>query len=261
MDEENKINVDDTLKEHTSNSSNNLTKYERKLIKKQQREEEQKQRIDDSNKKDRKNTIIKYSIIAVVLLVVIIFANKLFVKSDSFTGSTTLDIEVNEKVKGNPDAPVTILEYSDFECPYCKRFVDDTLPSIEREYISTGKVKFVYNHFPLRSIHYNAQSAAEASECANEQGKFWKYHDILFQNSPRLKENNLLDYATQIGLDTEKFKECLSSGKYESVVEKELREGSKFGVTGTPGFIINGKLITGAQPFSVFKQAIDSNLQ
>ncbi|MDP6642097.1 MAG: DsbA family protein [Candidatus Nanoarchaeia archaeon] len=262
---EEKVNVDDILSEHIQNNqdNSNLSKHERKLLKRHNKEEER-QKIESQNKQDRKSNLLKYSAISIIIVVVVVFGYRSFSGgsdsgSNPITGSTTLDIEVNEKVKGDPNAPVTIVEYSDFECPFCGRFVQQTFPSIEQQYISTGKVKFIYKHFPLRNIHFSAQTAAEAAECANEQEKFWEYHDLLFQNSPRFRENNLIDYATQVGLNIDQFQECLKSGKYKGVIEKDLRDGSAAGIRGTPGFIVNGQLISGAQPFSVFQQLIDSN--
>jgi protein-disulfide isomerase len=247
-------------------NNSNLSKHERKLLKRHNKEEEERQKIESQDKQDRRSNLLKYSAISIILIVVVVFGYKFFSggsdpNSSTITGSSTLnlDIESNEKVKGDPNAPVTIVEYSDFECPFCGKFVQQTFPSIEQQYINTGKVKFIYKHFPLRNIHFSAQTAAEAAECANEQGKFWEYHDLLFENSPSFRENNLVDYATQVEMNSDQFKECLSSGKYKSVIEQDLRDGSAAGVRGAPGFTVNGQLISGAQPFSVFQQLIDSN--
>ncbi len=257
---ENEITVDDTLAKNIKDSPQ-LSKDELRLLKKHKKNEEYKQTLEDINKKERKNSLIKYSAIAIILLLVVLFGYKIF-SSFNFpiTSSTTINVKINEKVKGSQNAPVIIIEYSDFECPFCGKFFRETLPLIESNYINTGKVKFIYKHFPLRNIHFNAQIAAEASECANEQHKFWQYHDLLFQNTPNFKENNLIQYASQINLDVDQFSKCLSSGKYKSVIEEELKEGIKNGITGTPGFLINNKLVTGAQSFSVFEQIIESSL-
>jgi len=164
-------------------------------------------------------------------------------------------------VKGNKDAPITIIEFSDFQCPFCERFYSDTLPQIIKNYVDTGKAKFVYKHFPLVSIHSSAQKAAEASECAGEQGKFWEYHNTLFENQQSLDVASLKKYAVQLGLNSNKFNDCLDSGKYESKVNDDLKEGSAAGVTGTPAFFINGQKLVGAQPYESFKPVIDSELQ
>ena len=165
----------------------------------------------------------------------------------------------DDPVKGDPDAPVTIIEFSDFECPFCGRWYSSTLPQIEEQYIKTGKVKLVYRDFPL-SFHAQAQIAAEAAECADDQDKFWEMHDKIFENQPLLSEASLKQWAIEIGLDTGEFESCLSSGKHKSEIQNDLNEGQQYGVTGTPGFFVNGKLLVGAQPFSVFQQAIDAEL-
>jgi protein-disulfide isomerase len=164
--------------------------------------------------------------------------------------------------KGPAGAKVTIVEFSDFQCPYCGNFAVQTLPQILSTYSSS--VRFVFVNFPLTQIHENAQKAAEAAECANEQGAFWQYHDILFQNQTALDVNSLKGYAATLTLDTAKFNDCLDSGKMTSAVQADIQLGQKAfqdaGLTriGTPAFFINGNYISGAQPFDVFKQAIDA---
>ena len=162
---------------------------------------------------------------------------------------------------GQADAPVTIIEFSDFQCPYCARFVQQALPSINENYINTGKVKLVFKNFPLNNIHNNAQKAAEASECANEQGKFWEYHDKLFENQGSLSVSNLKKYAKDAGMNTEKFNDCLDSGRMSSAVQKDVDEGTNMGVRGTPYFLIGKGSISGACPFSTFDQAIKAELE
>ncbi len=162
-------------------------------------------------------------------------------------------------IKGDPNAPVTIVEFSDFECPFCARFFEQTLPQIQQNYIDTGKVKFVYRDFPL-SIHQNAQKSAEAAECAGEQGKFWEMHDKLFESGVSGGVNSFKQYAADLGLNTAEFNDCLDSGKMASEVQKDMDDGAAIGIRGTPGFIINGVLVSGAQPYSVFEQVIDQML-
>ena len=169
------------------------------------------------------------------------------------------DLVDDDYVKGDKDAPVTIIEWSDFECPFCGRFHQETLPSIEEEYIKTGKVKFVYRDFPL-SFPANAQKAAEAAECAGEQKKYWEMHDLLFENGVQSGVAGFKQYAKQLGLNTAKFNECLDSGAMAGEVRKDMADGTAAGIQGTPGFLVNGKLVSGAQPFSVFKQVIDAEL-
>lgn len=167
----------------------------------------------------------------------------------------------DDAVKGSKDAPVTIIEFSDYQCPYCERFYTQTFPQIEENYIKTGKVKFVYRDFPLTNLHQYAQKAAEASECADEQGKFWEYQGKLFNNQQSLDTPSLKQYAKDLGLDAAKFNECLDSGKMASEVQKDLKDGQSYGVDGTPAFFINDIFVGGAQPFSVFQQVIDQALK
>jgi protein-disulfide isomerase len=165
---------------------------------------------------------------------------------------------------GSPDAPVTIVEFSDFQCPYCSGFYSDTFGQIKEQYIDTGKVKLVYRDFPLSSIHQYAEKAAEAADCANEQGKFWEYSDILFSDQADWNTVGVAkfkEYAGQLGLNTDKFNSCLDSGSMAQEIQNDFDQGRQYGVSGTPSFFVNGELITGAQPFSVFKQKIDSLLQ
>jgi protein-disulfide isomerase len=168
----------------------------------------------------------------------------------------------DDPVKGSSNAKVIIVEFSDFQCPFCARFATQTLPQIEEKYIKTGKVKLVYRDFPL-NFHQYAQKAAEAAECADEQGKFWEYHDILFQKLSEwatVGESKFKEYAQQLGLDMQKFNQCLDSGKYANEVQKDYNDGLKYGVSGTPTFFINGIKIVGAQPYSVFEQIIEQEL-
>ncbi len=165
----------------------------------------------------------------------------------------------DDPVKGSKEAPVTIIEFSDFQCPFCGKFFKQALPEINKNYITTGKAKLVYRDFPL-DFHQYAQKAAEAAECADDQGKFWEMHDKIFENQNTITVDDLKGHAKNIGLDTTKFNNCLDTGKYEQEVKKDMSDGKAAGVTGTPAFVINGKLVVGAQPYSVFKQAIDEAL-
>lgn len=164
-----------------------------------------------------------------------------------------------EPILGNPEAPVTLVEFSDFQCPFCARYANDTFPQIKREYVDTGKVRVVFKHFPL-PFHNFAQKAAEAAECAKEQGKFWEYKEKLFQNQSALGEDYLKKYAQDLGLGAQRFNDCLDSGKFEKKVKEDLKEGEDAGVTGTPTFFINGEKLVGAQPFSEFQTVIEKKL-
>ena len=173
---------------------------------------------------------------------------------------TILQISVdNDAFKGEENAPVTIVEFSDFECPFCARFYTQTLPALEQQYINTGKVKFVYRDFPL-SFHQNAQKAAEAAECAGDQGDFWGMHDKIFENQQSLDINSLKQWALDIGLDSAQFNSCLDNSKFAGEVNADFSQGESYGITGTPAFFINGIKLVGAQPLSAFKQIIDQEL-
>lgn len=162
-------------------------------------------------------------------------------------------------IKGDANAPVKIVECSEFQCPYCKRYIDQTYGTILENYVDTGKASYEFRHFPL-SFHQYAQKAAEATECAGEQGKFWEYHDILFANQANLDADSLKAYAVNLGLDATKFDTCLDSGKYEDKITEDMNYCAGKGVSGTPSFIINGQLLVGAQPYSAFQQVIESAL-
>lgn len=170
------------------------------------------------------------------------------------------EVKVGSSVfKGEEDAPVTIVVFDDFECPFCKKFYEDAYQSIISEYVETGKVKYVYKHFPL-SFHKNAQKASEASECARDQDKFWEMHDIIFENQDNIGVDALKSYAIDLGLDADKFNTCLDNGDKAQIVKDDLNYGSSVGVSGTPAFYINGVQVAGALPFENFKMIIDAEL-
>ena len=163
---------------------------------------------------------------------------------------------------GNPNAPVVIEEYSDFLCSFCARFALETEPDLIEEYIATGTVYFIYKNYPLQQ---NSFPIAEAGLCAAEQGKFWEYHDILFANQDghnvqAFSTRRLEAYADAIELNTDQFRSCTRSNRYRADVEQSQLEGVNAGLDSTPTFFVNGKMIEGAQPFSVFQQAIEAAL-
>ncbi len=212
----------------------------------------------------QKSKLLK--IAAVVILVSVAFFAVYVISSPKTTGQAVFENEAvvqisagNGHVLGGADAPVTIIEFSDFQCPFCARFVEQAMPQIKEDYIDTGKVKMVFRNFPLR-FHENAESAALAAECANEQGRFWEYHDKIFQNQAYLGMDNYRAWAVELGLNAGQFNSCLDSGKYAENVQKDAEDGAKAGVTGTPTFFVNGQKIVGAQPYSAFKIAIDNAL-
>jgi protein-disulfide isomerase len=166
--------------------------------------------------------------------------------------------------KGDPDAPVTIIEFADFQCPYCGRFFAETKPQIDEQYMQSGKVRFGYLNFAF--LGPESQWAAEAAECAADQNKFWQYHDKLYdsqsgENQGAFNKDNLKKFAEELGLDTSAFNECLDLGKYTQLIQDESSMASSIGVRSTPTFLINGQALVGAQPFEVFQQTIDSLLK
>lgn len=169
----------------------------------------------------------------------------------------TVQVSVDDDPRlGTADAPVTIIEWSDFQCPYCKKN-GETLKKVKEHY--GDKVAIVFRDFPL-PFHDKAQKAGEASECADEQGKFWEYHDQLFQNQSALDIDGLKKAGEALGLDMGKFSACLDSGKFASEIAKDLAEGQAAGVTGTPASFINGKMVSGALPMDTYMAIIDSEL-
>jgi protein-disulfide isomerase len=159
--------------------------------------------------------------------------------------------------KGGDKAPVTIVEFSDFHCPFCKRVVP-TLAQVESKY--GDKVKLVFRDFPIDSLHPGASKAHEAARCADEQGKFWAYHDKLFAAPANSSPELFNRFAKEVGLNGAAFETCLSGAKYQAAIKKDIEEGQRLGVTGTPAFFINGRLFTGAQPLEVFARVIDEEL-
>lgn len=176
-----------------------------------------------------------------------------------------------EPFMGDKDAKVTVVEFSDYQCPFCGRAYQQTFPQIVTDYVKTGKVKYVFHDFPLEQLHPNAFKAAEAARCAGEQGKYWDMHDTLFKNQRALDAAKLPDYAKTAGLDVDKFSACLAAEKDSAKIREEIAEGGKVGVTGTPAFFIGTtepgkpqlhatKFISGAQGYPAFKAAIDELL-
>jgi protein-disulfide isomerase len=159
---------------------------------------------------------------------------------------------------GPADAEITIIEFSDFQCPFCTKWQVEVWPEIQKAF--PDQVRLVYRDFPLYGLHANAESAAEAADCAGEQGAYWKYHDKLFAAESGLGSDAFRQYAKDIGLDTEKFSSCLESGVYKDEVKADYEYASQLGVSSTPTFFINGIPVVGAQPFSVFQQIITKEL-
>ena len=160
-------------------------------------------------------------------------------------------------VRGDVNAPVTIVEFSDFHCPFCRK-VQPAIDDLRARY--GAKIKIVYRDFPLDNLHPQARAAAEASHCAIEQDKFWEFHDQVFKNDPDSSPAALDRFAKDSGMDVAAFDACNSSGKYKTLVQTSSQEGSQLGITGTPTFFINGRILVGAQPVDVFARIIDEEL-
>ncbi len=248
----------DELKENLISGKITLDEYNSMDKEKAEKQEESMhiRRLQAANVKP-KLLIAAIGILA-VLLAASITTNGFGFKNDSGkagqeTGAALMPADPSA---GASNAPVTIVEYSDFECPFCAR-VQPALKKLLGEY--EGRVRLVFRNYPL-SFHNNAQLAAEAGECANEQGKFWELHDLMFENRLGLKESDIKRYADEAKLGMQKFNDCLASGKYKAEVSRDIEDGKEQGVDGTPAFFINGKLISGAQPYEVFKEAVDGAL-
>jgi len=175
----------------------------------------------------------------------------------------------DDPIKGDPEAPVTIVEFSDYQCPFCKRNYDNVLGKIDEEYISKGKVRYVFRDYPL-AFHKKAAPAAMAANCAGEQGKYWEVHNFLFENPDKLDIPIIIESAQALGLDKTKFEACVNDKSKESEITDDFKDGQQYGVTGTPSFFIGrteagkeiaGTFVRGAQPFEVFKQHIDEQLE
>jgi len=175
----------------------------------------------------------------------------------------------DDPMLGEKNAPVTIIEFSEFQCPYCARFSSETFPKIRKYYIDSGKVRFIFRDYPL-PFHKNAAKAAEAAVCAADQGMFWEIHDILFEHHDKLTDEDLKRYGEEAGLFMDDFIFCLESGKNAGEIRKDIQDGKRAGVTGTPSFFIgvtrkddriHGTFIKGNKPFSTFKAVIEKKLQ
>jgi protein-disulfide isomerase len=180
-------------------------------------------------------------------------------------------ISVSGPSRGGNASPLTMVEFSDFECPFCARFYRETLPQLERDYIRTGKVKFVYRDFPIVSIHKRAFRAAETAVCAGAQGKYWEMHDRLFDNQKAMGPEDLKGHAKALGLEMAAFERCLDGGEAAAGIRKDIADAQRLGVQGTPTFFVGrtdkGKpeikvlrAIRGAQPYANFKAVLDELL-
>lgn len=177
-----------------------------------------------------------------------------------------VDVSVGHfPLKGNNNAKVTIVEFGDFRCPFCNQFFTTTQPQIMKDYVDTGKAKFAFRQYAF--LGPASTVAANAAECANDQGKFWDFHDYLYKNQPQESDTSMYNTATltqaavTLGMNGDQFKSCLDNKQDDSKATADFTDGQKAGVTGTPAFFINGVLLVGAQPYSAFQTAIDQALK
>ena len=160
---------------------------------------------------------------------------------------------------GPADAPVTIVEFTDYDCPFCRRYYNETFPQIMERY--GDQIRYVMRHFPLVSMHPEAAKAAEAAECAGEDGLFWEFHDVIMEGVPSLAVEDLKQYAAEIGVNNSTFDRCLDDGAKNAMVQLDLRDGYMHGVRGTPAFFVNGYSLSGAQPIDVFEAYIEAAME
>lgn len=234
-----------------------------------------------------KKSAVVYSVLMLAVFVLGIFAESQLSITGAFFGpsgdvtTTTTTTTVPQRVAvtvgtnpvlGNSSAPVTIIEFADFQCPYCRVAYLQSIPQVKTNYIDTGKVKLYYRNFPL-SFHASAMKAAEAAECANEQGKFWEMHNKMFDEQAKLGQGtvqfvvtDIKRWASEINLNASAFNSCLDSDKYQNSIDKDVSDGTAVGVTGTPTFFIGTETggyyaLVGAYPYSSFKSIIDAELK
>lgn len=206
---------------------------------------------------------------AMILSGSLIYSARMFSGKGSVLGAQTTqsqgpNIPSDVPYLGNPNAKVTVVEYADYQCPFCEAFYKTVWPELKSKYVDTGKIKFVYQDFAF--LGADSATAANAAQCAAEQNKFWPYHDYLFdhqgtENTGWATADHLKEFASTVGLNANQFNQCLDANKYSSVVSAEMAEARSLGVSGTPTIYINGTQIVGAQSAATFEQAIDKALQ
>jgi protein-disulfide isomerase len=204
---------------------------------------------------------IQWSIVIIFAFSVVFFGSPAVQASERSSVEETLAALGQGAILGPAKAPVTVVEFSDFQCSFCRKFWSDTLPKLKATYIKPGKVRFIYRHFAI--LGNFSEQAAMASECAGEQEKFWEYHDRLFANQGGLAftRSKLEKYARELGLKTTHLKQCLTTEKYRKKVEGETAVAASLGARGTPTFFVNGRLMVGAQPFDLFRAVIEEELK
>ena len=230
----------------------------------------QEKNTPDKPKQDFLSASIIVGCLIIALSIMFVGQNlaKILVSSQNFSSSLLVNTQqpvlnlkdrTGQPTLGNPNAKITMVEFADFQCPYCQAFFRDTFPEIKAKYIDIGKVKFIFRQLPL-AIHQNAQAAAVASECANNQNRFYDYYDMVFKNAQPsgagLAAANLKQYAKALGLDSSKFNQCLDNNETLPQITEDVNAAIAAQVAGTPTFFVNGQKVVGAQGFSVFQQIL-----
>ncbi|MCQ3980789.1 MAG: DsbA family protein [Anaerolineae bacterium] len=208
----------------------------------------------------------QYSLLIGIVAVAVIIVSALVILGQRSSRTPQLnpaDVSL-DKSAGAKDAPVVVIEYADFQCPYCKQFATGPELQLRQAYVDTGKVRFVFRN--LAFIGPESLWAAEAAECANEQGRFWDYHDKLFaeqagENEGTFSRENLTHFAAELGLDTQQFNQCLDSNKYQAKVQQEIGQAEQLGVHSTPTLFVNGQLIRNGSDYQVLQTAITTALK
>lgn len=212
--------------------------------------------MSENTTASNKNSLFLFG--AVLAVVAIVWGVMQYNPGARITKADTLIDD--DPILGNIDAPVTIVEFTDYECPFCKKLHDTVSLKLRDEFVATGKVKVVVRDYPL-DFHEAAIPAAIAAACANEQGAFWQYHDSLFENQDKLENFDYVGLAEKFKLETAVFKSCLESKESLSEIEKDRADGVNAGVTGTPGIFVGDTFINGAYPYEAFEAAIERELQ
>jgi protein-disulfide isomerase len=216
------------------------------------------------NKRDRQQQPRSYVLLAAAVILAMVGVGVIVLldrgASDSQADASDLG---SEKSLGAEDAPVVVVEYSDFQCPYCQQFATGPGEQLREEYVEQGQVRFVYRHFAF--IGNESLWAAEASECANEQGRFWDYHDKLFEeqageNQGAFSQDNLRAFAAKLGLDTEQFDQCLASGRYQDAVQEDIDDARRRRINSTPSILVNGEYVPNGASYPVLQAAVEAAL-
>ena len=257
-----------------------LTSNEKDQLKKAGRKEHADQQVRRQRDRRRKKQL-GYGLAAILGVILLVAVGSQFVtlnvSSPSPSGDSVDASQISldgEPMLGDENAPVTVVEFADYQCPFCRKFSLQTFDQLKANYIDTGKVRFVYKDFPLEQMHDRAIEMAEAANCAADQGKYWEMNKKLFNEqqeiSPgrmaRFSADKIPQWAEEIGLNMDEFNQCTSASEYEAEAREDLQEGQKLGVTGTPTFFVyadgdaTATKIGGAQPYSKFKQIIDGKM-